>query len=251
MSAKLIIANWKMNPETKEQAEHIASEIRAKTKGAKSKVVMCPPFVYIHEVAEKISGAKNIMLGAQDVFQNAGSAHTGEVSPEMLKSAGVKYIIVGHSEKRAAGDTDEVVREKLFTALKKFKAILCVGEKERNTEGEYFSEIQYQLKSALTKLPKMFVKNLVIAYEPVWAIGKSEKEAMKPHELAEMVIFIKRVVSDILKIKNPKKIMILYGGSVTAGNAKNIIEGGNVSGLLVGRESLKAEEFSELVKELD
>jgi triosephosphate isomerase len=252
MNTKLIVANWKMNPESKEKAEAIISEIKGKINKLKSvRIVICPPFVFLNEVVKAISGSKKIYLGAQDLFIGEGVSHTGEISPEMLKNAGVKYIIVGHSEKRELSDTDEIVREKLLGTLKNgFKAILCVGEKERDGHGKYFHILKSQLESAITGLPKKFIKNLIIAYEPVWAIGKSEKEAMKPGELCEMAIFIKRVVSDTLHFKEINKIAVLYGGSVTSGNAKDIVEIGNVNGLLIGRESLKVENFLELVKEI-
>lgn len=176
--AKLIVANWKMNPESLDEAKKIAADIVRKISGVKSaKLVICPPFVFLNEVSKIIYNSKNTYLGAQDVFFGEGAAHTGEISFEMLKSAGVKYVIVGHSEKRASGDTDEIVRSKLFGTLKSgFNAILCVGEKERNEHGHYFSEIEKQLKSAIEKMPKKFIKNLIVAYEPVWAIGKSEKK---------------------------------------------------------------------------
>ena len=249
---KLIVANWKMNPESVEEAKEIAAEIARKSRGFGSvKVIMCPPFLFLSDVAKAVSASKKIILGAQDVFIGTGAAHTGEVSAEMLKTVGVKYVIIGHSERRAVSDTDEIVREKLFGALKDgLKVILCVGEKERNEHGIQYPEIKRQFESALIKLPKKFVKNLVIAYEPIWAIGKSEKEAMQPEALHEMTIFIKRVVSDILGKSEIEKIAILYGGSVTKNNAKEIIEKGNVDGLLVGRESLKTEHFVELVKEI-
>jgi triosephosphate isomerase len=249
---KLVIANWKMNPEREEDAKKIASETAKGIKGIKSvKLVICPPFVFLNAVSKIVSGSKNTMLGAQDVFLGEGASHTGETSVEMLKSVGAKYIIVGHSEKRESGDTDEVVRNKLFGVLKSgLNAILCVGEKERNEHGYHFAEIEKQIKNATEKLPKKFAKKLIVAYEPVWAIGKSEKEAMKPEELHETVIFIKKVLSDILKIKEPEKIFVLYGGSVTKGNAKKIVEEGKVNGLLVGRESLKTEDFTELVREI-
>ncbi len=251
-NTKLIVANWKMNPESSEKAREIAFEIKHKAKSfGKSRIVICPPYLYVNEVAEIIKNSKKLALGVQDVFVGSGLAHTGEIGIEMLKKSGVKYVIVGHSEKRAGGDTDEIVREKLFGTLKAgFKAILCVGEKERNEHGEQFNTVKEQLINAINKLSKKFVKNLIFAYEPVWAIGKSEKEAMKGEELHEMVIFIKKVVSDTLKIKEIEKILVLYGGSVTKNNAKEIIEKGNVSGLLVGRESLKAEDFAELIKEI-
>jgi triosephosphate isomerase len=249
---KIIVANWKMNPSSAEEARRIVSEIRAKIKGLASlRLVICPPFVYLNEVGDLIKSKKEISLGAQDVFIGEGVSHTGEISPEMLKKAGVKYVIIGHSEKRAAGDSDEIVREKLIGVLKAgFKAILCIGEKEHNKEGEHFGEIERQLKSALEKLPKKFIKNIIIAYEPVWAIGKSERDAMQPAELHGMAIFIRRVLSDIFKTKEIEKFVILYGGSVTHENAKDIVEKGNVSGLLIGRESLKADDFVELMKKL-
>jgi triosephosphate isomerase len=197
------------------------------------------------------SSQKKISLGAQDIFVGEGMSHTGGISSEMLKNTGVKYIIVGHSEKRELGDTDEIVQEKLFGALKDgFKVILCVGEKERSESGQQYRIVQAQIESALAKLPKGFAKKIIVAYEPVWAIGKSEREAMKPEALHEMVIFIKKIMTDILGERNVKTLSILYGGSVTKGNAKEIIEQGNVDGLLVGRESLHVENFSELIQEL-
>ena len=248
----LIVANWKMNPESKEKAEAIVSEIKSKTKKLKSvRIVICPPFVFLNEVAKAISGSKKVYLGAQDIFIGEGESHTGEISPKMLKNAGAQYIIVGHSEKRAIGDTYEIVKEKLFGALENgFKAILCVGEKERDSHGKYYDFLKHQIELALKGLPNKYIKNLIVAYEPVWAIGKSEKEAMKPEQLNEMVIFVRRVVSDCLHYKEISKMPVLYGGSVTAGNAKDIIEKGNVNGLLVGRESLDAEHFLKLVKEI-
>ena len=139
MSNKLIIANWKMNPESKEKAKVIVSEIESKIKKLKSvRIVICPPFVFLNEVAKAISSSKKLYLGAQDLFIGEGESHTGEISPKMLKNIGAQYIIVGHSEKRAICDTDEIVREKLFGALENgFKAILCVGEKERDNHGKF------------------------------------------------------------------------------------------------------------------
>jgi triosephosphate isomerase len=252
MKTKFIVANWKMNPERAMEASDIASSVSKKSKKFTSvKIVICPPYIYLSDVEKSISGSKNTYLGAQDVFVGKGVSHTGEISTQMLKDIGAKYIIVGHSERRGSLDSNEVVREKLFGAIKDgFKVILCVGEKERNDHGHQYEAIKNQIESALIKFPKNLAKNLIIAYEPVWAIGKSEKEAMKPNELHEIVIFIKRVVSDLLGAKNVEKLLILYGGSVTKNNAKEILEGGNADGLLVGRESLHAENFVELIKEI-
>jgi triosephosphate isomerase len=169
----------------------------------------------------------------------------------MVKSVGVKYVIVGHSEKRDSGDTDLIVENKLLGVLNiGLKAVLCIGEKERNEHGQHFGDLEAQIKNAVGRMPKKMIKNLIIAYEPVWAIGKSEKEAMKPDELLETVIFIRKVIGDVLKIKDPHKILVLYGGSVTKGNAPELIEGGRIDGLLVGRESLKVDDFADLIKEI-
>ncbi|MFA5935145.1 MAG: triose-phosphate isomerase [Candidatus Paceibacterota bacterium] len=250
---KLIVGNWKMNPESVVEAKEISSEINKNTKHFKNtNLVVCPPFVFLNEVSKIFSKNKKISLGAQDIFVGNGVSHTGEVGSDMLKNLDVKYIIIGHSDRRESLDDESLVREKLFGTLKDgFKAILCVGEKERNEHGDQYNEVKSQIESAITKLPKKFIKNLIVAYEPIWAIGKAESDAVEPEDLHEMTIFIKRVISDILGIKEAEKIIILYGGSVTKNNAKEIIEKGNVAGLLVGRESLKPNNFIELIKSIE
>jgi triosephosphate isomerase len=241
-----------MNPESIEEARSIATGLNKKAKKFKgTKVIVCPPYLYLNELKDIFASQKKISLGAQDIFIGEGMSHTGEISSEMLKNTGVKYIIVGHSEKRELGDTEGIVREKLLGALRSgFKVILCVGEKERSESGQQYRVVQAQIESALMKLPKSFAKKIIIAYEPVWAIGKSESQAMKPEALHEMVIFIKKIMTDMLGAKNIKTLSILYGGSVTKGNAKEIVSSGSVEGLLVGRESLNVENFSELIAEL-
>ena len=252
MVNKLIVANWKMNPGSAEKAKEIASEINKKFKSSDDlQLVICPPFIFLNEVSKIISQSKNIILGAQDIFVGQGESHTGEVGIKLLKSAGVKYVLVGHSERREALDTNDVVKEKMMGSLKEgLKVILCVGEKERNEHGDHYHEVRKQIENAIIKLPKGLIKNLIIAYEPVWAIGKPENEAIKPDQLHEITIFIKRLVSDILGAKEVGKVKILYGGSVTKNNFKEIIEKGNVDGLLIGRESLKINNFLELIREI-
>lgn len=250
---KLIVANWKMNPQSSEGAKKIITEIKNKFKNfGDVRLVVCPPFVFLNEVSKVIVSSKNIFLGAQDVFIGEGASHTGEVGIKLLKAAKVKYVLVGHSERRATLDSDEIVKGKMLESLKEgLKVILCVGEKERNEHGNHYHEVKKQISDAVTKLPRKLIKNLVIAYEPVWAIGRPESEALKPDELHEMAIFIKRLVSDILGPREVEKIKILYGGSVTKNNFKEIIEKGNVDGLLIGRESLKPENLLELMRGLE
>jgi triosephosphate isomerase (TIM) len=250
---RLVVGNWKMNPESIEEAIEIASEINKNTKNFKNtNLVICPPFVFLNEVLKIFFKNKSVYMGSQDIFVGDGVSHTGEVGSLMLKNLSIKYVIIGHSDRRESLDDESLVREKLFGTLKDgFKAILCIGEKERNEHGDQYNEVKGQIESAIKKLPKKFIKNLFIAYEPIWAIGKNEKDAVKPDDLHEMTIFIKRVISDILGIREAEKVAILYGGSVTKNNAKEIIEKGNVSGLLVGRESLKPNNLIELIQSIE
>ena len=251
-SSRIVVANWKMNPESLEEAKKIASEIRDASRGFnKTKIIICPPFVFLNEIQNIFARSNKIVVGAQDVFAGQGVTHTGEVSAIMLKNSGMKYVIVGHSERRASGDDGMVVKKKLESVLNSgLKAIFCIGEKNRDEHGEQYNEVKEQIESALLKIPKKLISRLIVAYEPVWAIGKSENESMNPEQLHEMTIFIKKILNDIFGIEKAEKVQILYGGSVTKGNAKEIIEKGNVDGLLIGRESLKIKNFIELIKEI-
>ena len=245
----LIVANWKMNPETAEKAKEIFLGTKKTTKILKNvRVVVCPPFVYLSNL-EKLN-AGSVVLGAQDVFWDKAGSYTGEISPGMLSKEG--YVIIGHSERRALGESDELISKKIISAIKSgLRPILCIGEKERDVHGEYFNFLRTQITNSLVKVSKKYLTKLVIAYEPIWAIGKSEAEAMRPRDIHETSIFIKKVLSDIYDKKVAVLVPILYGGSVGYENAKDIIVQGEVSGLLVGHESLKVDKFSALLKNVD
>jgi len=245
----LIVANWKMNPDTVEKAKEIFKETEKSVVGLRNaKVVVCPPFVYLSDL-EKINNSK-IVLGAQDMFWEEAGSFTGEISSKMLKGEG--YVILGHSERRELGETDEMVAKKISSAIKAgLCPILCVGEKERDTHGEYLHFLRAQIKNSLGKLPKKLLNKIIIAYEPVWAIGKGDEEAMKPADIHETTLFIKKVLADIYDQKVAVSVPILYGGSVSYNNAKDIITDGEVQGLLVGRESLNPKKFGELLKVVD
>lgn len=246
----LIIANWKMNPETEQEARDIALEIKEGIKNIKGlNTVICPPVIFMDSVKKTLG--KSISLGAQDAFVGLGSSHTGEISLEMIKKTGAKYILVGHSERRETEDTEEEIREKVSGVLKSgLKAVLCIGENERSEHGDYYHEVKIQIISALTGLQKKYTKNLFIAYEPVWAIGNKENNALGSESLFEMAIFIKKILSDLFGTEIAKNIPILYGGSVNKNNAKELLENGKVNGLLVGRESLKTKNFIEMIKKI-
>jgi triosephosphate isomerase (TIM) len=245
----LVVANWKMNPGTIEEAKEIFQGTKKTVKILKNtKVVVCPPFVYLSDL-EKINDSK-LILGAQDMFWAKDGSFTGEISAGMLKKEG--YVILGHSERRELGETDEMVSKKIVSAIKAgLKPILCIGEKSRDDHGEYLHFLRNQIINSLGKLPKRLLTKIIIAYEPIWAIGKSDKESMKPTIIHEAALFVKKVLAEIYDPKIAMLISILYGGSVNYKNAKEIITLGEVQGLLVGHESLKPERFSELLTNVD
>ena len=167
----------------------------------------------------------------------------------MLKAFGVSFAIIGHSERRAAGETNEQINSQLLRAQDAgIRAVLCVGERERSASGDYFEVLKEQLVSALSGSPKTMAAKLVIAYEPVWAIGKTAADAMKPSELRETVIFIRKTVADILGREALSRVAILYGGSVEGANAEALIAQGDVSGFLVGHASAQFDSFMEILK---
>lgn len=246
---KIIIANWKMNPTNLKEAKKVFTGIkRTAVKLSNVKTVVCPPFIYLDDFAPLCKENK-IAVGAQDAFSKNKGSFTGMISPEMLKKNGVTFVILGHSERRALGETDEFINNKVRMSLKTgLNVVLCVGEKERDEHGWYFPFIKDQLLSGLEKVGKSDLKNILIAYEPVWAIsGNSGGKSMSSAEVHEMTIFIKKVLSDKYGINTilPK---ILYGGSVNPKNAEDIFVNGKIDGLLVGKASLDTEDFGLILK---
>lgn len=189
---------------------------------------------------------KGLKIGGQTVSAFKDGAHTGEVSAPMLKAAGASFCLVGHSERRALESNDDVREELARTAEAGLVAVLCVGEREHTQDGMHYTFIEEQLQSALRTFPR--AGKLVVAYEPVWAIGKSAGEAMQPEQVEETVIFIRKILAQVLGRPQALKTPILYGGSVEADNAKALLERGGVAGFLVGHASAKADTFIELLQ---
>jgi len=244
---RYVIANWKMYPQKREDALRIFSDTVALTQRLSGiRVAICPPFVWLSLVA---AAAKSLVwLGAQDAAWAAEGAFTGEISPAMLKNIGCKMVIVGHSERRESGDTDEIVAQKLAAAFEyRLKPILCVGERERDLSGGYLKVLRAQLESALRKIPKSELKLLVIAYEPVWAIGVRARGASTPEDFLEQSIYIRKILSTLTDTATALRVPILYGGSVDRENAAPFLDRGRAHGLLVGRESLDAKEFGKIL----
>jgi len=239
-----------MNPATLAEAKKIAQKVKKVSANLlHAEVVICPPFPFIASCVSKKT-TKNFHIGAQSTSTEESGAHTGEVSAKMLKDLAVEYVIVGHSEERARGDTDQNISRRLKQVLDEgMTAILCVGEKARDQEGKYLEDLKNQIKSSLTDIPKKFAKSIIIAYEPIWAIGATE--AMKPADIYETSLFVKKVFADIFTPDAGIKTLVLYGGAVNFRNAPDIMIVGRVDGLLVGRESVNSEGFVELLKAVD
>lgn len=244
---KIIIANWKMNPQTKKDAEKLFKETSLMLKKVKrTDVVVCVPFPFLY-IKEKSKNTK-IKLGSQDMFFEKEGSYTGEISPLMLKNFSADYVIIGHSERRKLGETNENINKKIIAALKtKITPIFCIGEKDRDNNGFYLSFIKQQISEGLSGLTKAQIKNIIIAYEPVWAIGSGATREATPSEFNEIRIFIKKVLSDLFDIKTANELKIIYGGSVNPLNALSFLKEGDAYGLLVGRDSLSVKKFGSII----
>jgi triosephosphate isomerase len=248
-SRRLIVGNWKMNPSTLEEAKKVIRMTRrVAAELAHTDVVACPPYVFIPAGLSKKD--TTVPIGAQTVSLFEGGAHTGEVSALMLKDMGVQYVIVGHSEVRAAGDTDAQVSKRIQAALAAgLQVIVCVGETVRDEGGAYLEGLKNQIRDSFADVPKNQVKNIVLAYEPVWAIGA--KEAMNPAQVYETSLFVRKAFSDLFGHDPAMRVRVLYGGAVNFRNAADIISIGQVDGLLVGRESFNVTGFPDLLRAVD
>jgi triosephosphate isomerase (TIM) len=243
---KIIVANWKMNPASGKEAEAIFKGIAA-TAGKLKKVetLIAPSFIHMGALVAKKS--KAVTLGVQNFYSEQKGSYTGEISIDMVKSIGAQFSIIGHSERRKLGETNEMVNKKVLLALKyKLTPIICIGENTRDEEGKYLGLIKEQLEVALRGVSRNSLGNIIVAYEPVWAIGATV--AMAAPEVHEMTIFIKKSVMDIYKTKTRLEMPILYGGAVDPTNAHGILTEGEASGLLIGRVSLDPQGFGEIIR---
>jgi triosephosphate isomerase (TIM) len=245
---KLVIANWKMNPGNLSDVKKLFFDVKKNaSRTHATQVVICPPHIYIAELCKLYSG-KKIAFGAQDVFWKDKNSHTGEVSSEQLKGAGVLYAIIGHSERRALWESNDVVNKKVLSALNEgLTVILCVGEKERDAHATHLTFVRDELQSALSGVSRKLLNRVVIAYEPIWAIGKTSADAITPAGMHEMSIFIKKILSEIYDRESAHSIPILYGGSAEPDNAEKLLKDGDINGFLVGHASLIASDFNRII----
>jgi triosephosphate isomerase len=234
---KLLIANWKMNPKTEAQAIALAKASDAEG------VVVCPPFPFLPAVKKVL---KQAALGAQDAFFEDEGAFTGQVSPKQLKDLGVSYVIVGHSERRALGDTNEMIAKKVAAVIKSgLTPILCIGEsRNERATGRTKEIVERQLELGLSLIAASKPAKVIITYEPVWAIsgGDPLSESDTPENAAEMIAYLR----DLLKNAKVRPTLI-YGGSANAQNSVALFNQKEIEGLLVGRASTTAE-FKAMIK---
>jgi triosephosphate isomerase len=242
MRRKIVAGNWKMHGSRAENGQLIEAIINGFGGDGRADCIVCPPFVYLHEIARLLREG-SVQLGAQDVCAESSGAYTGEVSGAMLRDVGCRYVIVGHSERRALyGEDDRLVARKFVAAQAAgLTPILCVGEQLADREaGSTYEVIQRQLDAVLAIVDVATLGRAVVAYEPVWAIGTGRNAT--PDQAQDVHAFIRgRIASRDAKIA--AALPLLYGGSVKAGNAGELFAMPDVDGGLIGGASLKAEEF--------
>jgi triosephosphate isomerase len=239
---KLIAANWKMN-KTIGEAISFIKEFKKLVKGVEKEILICPPFTALSPVSAELKSSE-IKLGAQNLYFEDNGAFTSEISAEMLKEIGCSYVIIGHSERRHIfNETDDMINKKVKQALKnKITPILCVGEKlEQREAGDTETVIEQQIKDGL----KGVKGEIVIAYEPVWAIGTGKTATSEQAEEAH--VFIRGLLQEMFNEKVANSIRILYGGSVKPENAKELMSMENIDGALVGGASLDAKKFFDII----
>lgn len=244
----LIAGNWKMNKTAAEGVALVRDIASAVGYQTDVDVVVCPPFTALESVCRAIEGT-SIRLGAQNMHPQAAGAFTGEVSAEMLRHHFTTYVILGHSERRTLfGDTDGFVNEKVLSALKNLlKPIMCIGETlEERDAGRTLDVIKAQLEGGLAGVDAEGMSNIVLAYEPVWAIGTGRNAT--PAQAQEVHAFIRGWLGDKFGKPLAQKVRILYGGSMKPGNAADLLAQEDIDGGLIGGASLEAKSFVDLVK---
>lgn len=251
MSKPILVANWKNYPGSLSEAKTLLRQLsRDRRVYQKLSLFIAPPLPYLESTL--LSSRNFARLASQDISALERGTHTGMVTPDILKSFGVKLVILGHSERRALGETNELVSQKVKVAIRSgLASLVCVGELSRDRDGEHFEFLREQLELSLAGLSrKVIISKLALAYEPVWAIGKRAQNAIEPGDLSESVIFIKKILTDMFGRATAERIPILYGGSVEPANAAKLFSATGIKGFLVGHTSLNAKNFKLIAKSL-
>lgn len=251
----LVVANWKCNPVTLKEAKRLFNSVKRGIKNVKNtEIVICPPFIYLADLRASAfaKGFGGLAFGSQDCFWEERGAYTGEVSPKMLKDLGVEYVIIGHSERRRyLKETDEMINRKIKAAIiAGLKPILCIGSRERGNRGS--SEMKIQLQKALAGVKKTELKNVIITYEPVWAISTTKRSVIAtPENTKEGKIFIRENLNKLFGKSLSQRVRVIYGGSVDSNNIEGFIKVAKMDGVLIGAASLKPDDFTAAVKKID
>jgi triosephosphate isomerase len=252
MRKKIVAANWKMNMLQAEAAEFVKDLLLEIGDMSAVEVVIVPPFTAIAKVAESLGKAQNIKVGAQNMFWEHSGAFTGEISAPMLRDLFVRYVVLGHSERRQMfGETDEIVNRKVRAALEAtLRPIVCVGETlEQRERGSVEKILSLQLHGSLAGLAGKDFQEIVIAYEPVWAIGTGRNAT--PQQAQEAHAFIRDTLAKLSDATTAGRIRIQYGGSVKVDNARALMSQPDIDGALVGGASLDARSFAQIVQAAD
>lgn len=243
-----IAANWKAYVEDAERAKKLfAVSKRLATRFAdKHEILLAPSAPFLGMLA--YGNRSNVMFASQDISAGVSGAHTGQTTSAMVRAVGATHAIVGHSELRAAGDTNDIVMQKIQHSIgQDLTPILCVGERKRDENAQYLSFVREEILSALKPLSNKDRARVVLAYEPIWAIGKTASESITQTDLTEMVLYLRKVLSDVLSGNASRRACILYGGSVEPDNARMLAEGTGIDGFLIGHAATQPETFQALV----
>ncbi len=242
----LIVANWKMNPQTFKEAKTLFDETKRMTGLVRGiSVIVAPPTVFVRSLAEGLRKGR-VEFAVQNAHFEPSGAHTGEISMPQAREAKATHVIIGHAERRMMGETNDDTRKKVSAAFAAgLTPILCVGETSRGTGAEHFTFVREQLHTALADVALSKISKMIIAYEPVWAIGG--KTAMQPRDMHEMSIFIRKAVVEKFG-ETGHNMKILYGGSVDATNVGAMLRDGDVKGILAGRASANTATMTELLR---
>jgi len=247
----IIAANWKAYVESAATAKALAAAARRLAGKGENTIILAPPAPYLGLLASGKGKEAAFALAAQDVSDSTGGAATGETTAALLADLGVAYAIIGHSERRAMGETNELVASKVRHALAhSLTPIVCIGERERDAEASYLQFLRAELAAVFEPLSHGERTRIVLAYEPIWAIGKSAADSIHPSDLQEMVLYMQKVLADYLPGQGAAAIPILYGGSVEAENIVSLATDTGVQGFLIGHASASVASFSALVKAL-
>jgi triosephosphate isomerase len=244
----IIVSNWKAYVEQPAKAKALVSAAKRAVAKADHQIVLAPPAPLLGTFALK---ERKVFFAAQDLSDSTGGAATGEVTAGLLSAMGVSHVILGHSERRAAGEGDALIASKVRHALAhNLTPIVCVGESVRDADATYLQSLRTQIAAVYEPLAPKERARLILAYEPIWAIGKSAAESISPRDLHEMVLYLRKILTDFLPERGASNVPILYGGSVEPSNIRDLAAGGQVQGFLIGHASVEVKSFTALVKAL-